>query len=88
MANSAQARKRARQNDVRRAHNAAQRARLRTSIKSFLKHVEAKDSEAAQSAYRSAASLIDKAAGAGLHHKNRAARLKSRLNNRLRSLAA
>ncbi len=86
MANSPQARKRARQNSNRRLHNMSQRSSLRTSIKKFLKLVAGDDCEKAADAYRRAASDIDRAAAKGLHHKNRAARLKKRLNNRLRAL--
>ncbi|MEM7194562.1 MAG: 30S ribosomal protein S20 [Pseudomonadota bacterium] len=88
MANSPQARKRARQNTRRRARNMSQRSSLRTTIKRFLKSIEEKNIEAAQGAYRESVSAIDKAASKGLHHANRAARLKKRLNNRLRALAA
>jgi small subunit ribosomal protein S20 len=87
LANTAQARKRVRQNDKRRVHNHSIRATMRTGIKSFLKAVEANDKAGAETRYRAAVSMIDKVAGKGLHHKNRAARLKSRLNNRLRSMA-
>lgn len=86
MANSPQARKRARQNTKRRLHNMSQRSSLRSSIKKLLKLVSEKDSEGANSAYRDAVSRIDRAAGKNLLHSNRAARLKSRLNNRLKSL--
>ena len=88
MANSPQARKRARQNSNRRLHNMSQRSSLRTSIKKFLKLVAGDDREKAADAYRRAASDIDRAAAKGLHNKNRAARLKKRLNNRLRALNA
>ena len=88
MANSPQARKRARQNTVKRVRNHAQASSMRTVIKKFVKAINAKDSEAAKSAYQQAASEIDKAAKKNLHTKNRAARLKSRLNNRLKSLSA
>jgi small subunit ribosomal protein S20 len=87
LANSPQARKRARQNTVRRLRNASQRARMRTAIKNFLKAMEGQDTDKARSAYRNAASLIDKATHKNLHHKNRAARLKARLNNRLRGIS-
>ncbi len=87
MANTPQARKRARQNEVRRARNTGQRAGVRTSIKKFLKLVEGKDLEAAQAAYREATSRIDQAVHKGLHHRNTAARLKHRLNVRLRAIA-
>lgn len=88
MANSPQARKRARQNTTRRLHNTAQRSGLRTSIKSLVKALEGNDRQAAETAYRTATSEIDCAVHKGLHHKNRAARLKSRLNNRLRQMEA
>ena len=88
MANSPQARKRARQQIARRARNIAQRSALRTAVKKFLKLVvpgaATEDAERA-AAYRRATVVIDRAAGRGLHHKNRAARLKKRLNNRLRA---
>lgn len=88
MANSAQSRKRARQNSTRRLRNMSQRSALRTSIKKFLKLVGAGDREGATEAYRRATSDIDRAAAKNLHHKNRAARLKRRLNNRLRAINA
>lgn len=87
MANTAQARKRARQNDKNRLHNAGRRSMMRTHIKSVLKAVEAGDKALAQSSYQDAVSVIDKSAKAGLLHKNKAARFKSRLNNRIRALA-
>lgn len=86
MANSAQARKRARQNQSARLRNASQRSNLRTSIKNFFKSLQEKDSDAAKAAYREASSSIDSAVHKGLHHKNRAARLKRRLNNQLRQV--
>lgn len=86
MANSAQARKRARQNDKNRLHNASRRSMMRTHIKAVLKAIEAGDKAQAQSSYQSAVSVIDKSAKVGLLHKNKAARFKSRLNNRVRAL--
>lgn len=88
MANSPQARKRARQNQVRRTLNHSQRATVRTAVKKFEAALEAGDVEAAKSAYQDSASKIDRAVVKGLHHKNRAARLKSRLNKRLKEIAA
>lgn len=87
MANSAQARKRARQNDKNRLQNASRRSMMRTRIKSVLKAVEAGDKTLAETSYRDAVSLIDKNAKVGLLHKNQAARFKSRLNNRIRAMA-
>ncbi len=63
-----------------------QRSALRTVIKKFLKLVRNEDTEQATVAYRAATIGIDRASSKNLHHKNRAARLKKRLNNRLRTL--
>ena len=87
MANSAQARKRGRQNEIRRRHNQSARSRLRTSIKKVVRAIRAGDQEAAAAAYRDAVPTIDRAAGQGLIHKNKAARHKKRLNARLRAIA-
>jgi small subunit ribosomal protein S20 len=86
LANSAQARKRARQAEVSRRQNASQRSMLRTSIKNVVKAIEAGDAQAAQTAYARAVPLIDKSAGKGLIHKNKAARHKSRLSQHVRAL--
>ena len=86
MANSAQARKRARQAENRRRRNAGQRSALRTHIKNVVKAVAAGDADAAQSAYRKAVPVIDKSVGKGLIHKNKAARHKSRLGQHVRAL--
>ncbi len=88
MANSPQTRKRARQNDKRHAQNRSARSAVRTSIKSLLKLIEAKESDKAMDAYRVATSSIDKAAGKGLYHQNYASRMKSRLNSRVKALIA
>lgn len=87
MANTAQAKKRARQSEVRRARNAAQRTELRNQIKKVRAAVVTKDKSAAQKAFREAASVIDRLAGKGLVHKNAAARYKSGLNQKIRALA-
>lgn len=88
MANSPQARKRAKQNSVRRLRNHSQRAAVRTAIKKLDAAIESGDQSAAKSAYQVSASMIDKATIKGLHHKNRAARLKSRLNKRVKEMSA
>lgn len=87
MANTAQAKKRARQAEKSRLRNASQRSHLRTFIKKVLAAVESGDKNVAQEAYGSVVSIIDKAANKGLIHKNKAARNKSRLNAKVRSMA-
>ena len=88
MANSPQAKKRARQNDKSRAHNAAQRSMVRTYIKNVLKAVDSGDAEAAKAAYTAAVPVIDRMADKGIIHKNKAARHKSRLNSQVKALSA
>jgi small subunit ribosomal protein S20 len=87
MANSKQARKRARQSTVRNAHNAAQRSRLRTAIKSVRKAIAAGDKASAQDVFKSATSVIDSIADKKVVHKNAAARNKSRLASALKAMA-
>ena len=88
MANSAQARKRARQAVVARAHNASLRSRLRTAIKAVRKAIVGGDKVAAQSVFRTSMSTIDSVADKRIIHKNKAARHKSRLNKMIRAMAA
>ena len=87
MANSAQARKRARQGEKRRQQNASRRSLLRTRIKQVVGAIDTGDKEKAQAAYDKAVPIIDTMAGSSLIHKNKAARHKSRLNARIKALA-
>ena len=86
MANTAQATKRARQAENNRQRNASQRSKVRTAIKKVVAAIEAGDADAAREAYKGAVPLIDRMAGKGLIHANKAARHKSRLNTHIRSL--
>ena len=71
MANIASARKRARQAEKNRLHNASQRSRLRTRIKKVVNAVEAKDRAAAETAYKAAVPVIDAMVNKGIIHKTR-----------------
>lgn len=86
MANSAQARKRARQAEARRQRNAGRRSEMRTEVKKVVSAIEAGDRQAAEEAFKAAVPLLDNLAGKGLIHKNKAARHKSRLNAKIRAL--
>lgn len=88
MANTSQSRKRARQNNKRRNHNGSLRSMVRTYIKKVVAAIEAKDAEAAKTAYAEAVPVIDRIADKGIIHKNKAARHKSRLNAQIKALAA
>jgi small subunit ribosomal protein S20 len=87
MANSKQARKRARQTVARNIHNTAQRSRLRTAIKSVRKAVAAGDKAAAAAIFRQATGIIDSIADKKIVHKNAAARNKSRLAAAVKAMA-
>lgn len=81
MANSPQAKKRARQAEKNRVHNMGRRSEMRTYLKQVVKAVEANNLELARTIYVKASSVVDKLANKGLIHKNKAARHKSRLNS-------
>jgi len=87
LANSPQSIKRARQAVKRNVHNAGLRSRMRTFIKDTLKAISGGDKDKASSAYNLAAPEIDKMANKGLIHKNKAARTKSRLNTRVKTMS-
>ncbi len=87
MANTAQARKRIRQNEKNRAANASYRSMTRTYVKNTLKAIQANDKEQAQKALTRAQSALARSAKRGLVHKNKAARLVSRLNAKIKAIA-
>lgn len=87
MANSAQARKRARQNEKQRQHNASLRSTLRTAVKKIQKAVLAGDKETAKTEYQSSVSIIDSIADKKIIHKNKASRHKSRLSAAIKAMA-
>jgi small subunit ribosomal protein S20 len=86
MANSAQARKRARQSVKQRAHNISQRSALRTAIKGVRKAIATGDKTAAQAVFKESQSIIDSIADKKIMHKNAAARHKSRLSAAIKAL--
>jgi small subunit ribosomal protein S20 len=87
MANTKQARHRARQSTVRNAHNSAQRSRLRTAVKSVRKAIESGDKKAALETLNQATSVIDAIADKKVVHKNTASRNKSRLAAAVKSMS-
>lgn len=88
MANTAQARKRARQANKQNAHNAGLRSRLRTAIKSVQKAIKTGDKAVATDLFQRAQRTIDSIADKKIVHKNKAARHKSRLSAAIKALAA
>ncbi len=88
MANSKSAKKRAIQSEKRRKHNASRRSMLRTYLKKVIAAIKAGDHTAATEAFNAAQPIVDRMATKGLIHKNKAARHKSRLNAKIKALAA
>jgi small subunit ribosomal protein S20 len=87
VANTPQAKKRARQNDKARLHNASLRSMVRTYIKKVVNAIATGDAAVAKTAYDLAVPVIDRIADKGIIHKNKAARHKSRLNAQIKALA-
>jgi len=86
MANTPQAKKRAKQAEKRRARNASLRSRLRTFIKKVILAVREGDKQKAQLVYRTAMPVIDSSVNKGIIHKNKAASSKSRLSAKIKAL--
>ena len=82
MAHSLSAKKRVRQNAKHRIINRARKSVLKTAIKDFEAAVVG-DKKTAAGRYKLIVKKLDKAASAKTIHKNKAARLKSRLSRRL-----
>ncbi len=86
MANTAQAKKRARQTVVRREQNFSLRSKMRTAIKSVRKAIESGDKDLAETVFRKSTSVLDSIADKGIIHKNKAARHKSRLASSIKAM--
>jgi len=86
LANTAQARKRAKQNDKRRAHNATLRSKMRTYVKRVRAAIATGDKAKAQEEFKTATPVMDSMVNKGIAHKNAVARYKSRLNSAIKAL--
>ena len=85
MPNTQSAKKRLRQNIIRRTRNRAVKSAMKTQLRRFTEAITAGDFEKAATEFRLTAKKFDKAAAAGVVHKNMAARAKSRLSARLKA---
>ncbi|MEJ2768946.1 30S ribosomal protein S20 [Mycetohabitans sp. B46] len=86
MANSAQARKRARQAAKANSHNSALRSKMRTAIKAVRKAIESGDKAKAAEVLKQSSKTLDIIADKKIIHKNKAARHKSRLAAAIKGL--
>jgi small subunit ribosomal protein S20 len=79
--------KRVRQDAVINGANTSLRSHFRTVVKNVQKAVAAGDKVKAVEVFKSAQSVMDSVADKGIFHKNKAARLKSRLAAKVKALA-
>lgn len=86
MANTKQAKKRVRQAEKHRRHNASMRSMLRTYIKRVTAAIASGDQTAALASIQEATPVIDRMVNKGIIHKNKAARHKSRLTHHVKKM--
>jgi small subunit ribosomal protein S20 len=86
MANSAQAKKRARQIERRTEVNKARRSRIRTYLKKVDEALESGDKGIAQQALKVVQPELMRGVSKGIMHKNTASRKMSRLSSRVKAL--
>jgi len=86
MPSTKSAKKRLRQNVARREHNLSIKRAMRSQIRKVREAVNAGDAEAADTEFRLAARDLDRAGARNIIHPNAAARIKSRLSARIKTL--
>ncbi len=87
MANSAQARKRARQAEATNHRNASLLSTLRTAVKKVRKAIATGDKAAATQEFKASQAVIDRITDKKIVHKNTTSRTKSRLAQAIKALA-
>ena len=88
MAQHASALKQMRRSQKRRARNRQNLSQLKTQVKKLRAAISGGDAKAAESLLPATVGQIDKAAKKGVIHDNAAARYKSRLTRKVRTLAS
>ena len=87
MANSPQAKKRARQIERRTAVNKTRKSRIRTFLRKVEEAIESGDKDAAVVAFRAAQPELMRGVTKGIFHKNTASRKVSRLASRVKAIS-
>ena len=87
MANSPQAKKRARQIERRTAVNKTRKSRIRTFLRKVEEAIDSGDKDAAIAALRAAQPELMRGVTKGLFHKNTASRKVSRLASRVKDIS-
>lgn len=85
MPTSISAKKRLRQNDVRRARNKMLKSNVRGQIRKVLEAIQAGDAETIEKEFRLVVKKLDQAAAKNVFHANKAARTKSRLSRAIKA---
>jgi len=88
MPNTASAKKRMRQDAVRRIRNRSTKSALRTQMRKVRAAIDAKKLDESESEFRSLVKKLDRAAGHNVIHANTAARTKARISHALKTLKA
>jgi small subunit ribosomal protein S20 len=88
MANSAQAKKRARQAEATRKRNAALKSELRTAVKAFRKAIAAGDKTVAAKTMQDSQAVMDRVADEKIVHRSLVSRTKSRPASAIKAIAA
>ena len=86
MPNTASAKKRMRQDSVRRARNRSTKSALRTQLRKVREAITANNLEQSETEFRTLVKKLDRAAGRNVVHANAAARTKSRLTRAIKAL--
>ena len=88
MPSTKSAKKRLRQNVVRRIRNRSIKRAIRTQCRKVRQAIAAGDAEGAEAEFRLAAKKLDRAGGRNIIHRNAAARTKSRMSAKVKALKA
>ncbi len=88
MATHKSAEKRARQNVVRNLRNSSKRTKIKTTVKKLYEVINSNDKVAAEKAFKTASSVISKAASKGIMHKMTASRKIARLSKKVHAVVS
>lgn len=86
MPNIASAKKRLRQDVVRKEHNKSIKSAVRGQIRKVREFVAANAVEDSEAQFRLVTKKLDQAAAKGIFHKNKVSRLKSRLSHAIKKM--
>ena len=86
MPNSNSSKKRLRQNEKRRQQNRSVKSALRTQLRKVKEAVTSGDLATSEEQFKTAVKKLDRAAAHNIIHRNAAARTKSRLSAKVKSL--